>query len=209
MSTYELTHEKILESGRNLFLKFGYERTNLRELCNDAGITTGAFYRHFIDKEALFSALVSPVVEGLEERYAAADGKWVEQAQTRRLEDLFAVSSEDTADFVRYMYEHLDAFKLLLCCSYGTRYVDFLDWLAEKKAEDTLKLYKVLDKRHSRYRKLSLKELKTLYHAYYSGIFQTVLLDYPLDDALTCASTLAAFCTAGWREAHGLNLPKK
>ena len=58
VGTYEITHERIMESGRTLFLKNGYERTNLRELCKGAGITTGAFYRHFEDKEALFAALV-------------------------------------------------------------------------------------------------------------------------------------------------------
>ena len=43
---YDITHKKILESGKELFLKNGYERTNLRELCKKAGVTTGAFYRH-------------------------------------------------------------------------------------------------------------------------------------------------------------------
>ena len=46
---YENTHKRILESGKMLFLKDGYERTNLRELCKTAGVTTGAFYRHFED----------------------------------------------------------------------------------------------------------------------------------------------------------------
>ena len=72
VGTYETTHEKILESGKQLFLKNGYERTNLRELCKGAGITTGAYYRHFEDKAALFSALVEPAVEGIRKRYDAA-----------------------------------------------------------------------------------------------------------------------------------------
>ncbi len=72
VGTYEITHEKVLESGREQFLKNGYERTNLRELCKGAGITTGAYYRHFEDKAALFSALVEPAVNGLRERYDAA-----------------------------------------------------------------------------------------------------------------------------------------
>ena len=50
--SYEVTHQKILDSGKKLFLKNGYERTNLRELCKAAGVTTGAFYRHFEDKSA-------------------------------------------------------------------------------------------------------------------------------------------------------------
>lgn len=75
VGTYEITHEKIMESGRTLFLQNGYERTNLRELCKEAGITTGAFYCHFEDKEALFAALVDPAIKGLQKRYDAAGDK--------------------------------------------------------------------------------------------------------------------------------------
>ncbi len=57
---YDGTHERILLSARKFFLEYGYEKANLRELCKDAGITTGAFYRHFKDKDDLFSALVKP-----------------------------------------------------------------------------------------------------------------------------------------------------
>ena len=52
--SYEVTHTKILESGKRMFLRNGYERTNLRDLCEDTGVTTGAFYRHFKDKEVQY-----------------------------------------------------------------------------------------------------------------------------------------------------------
>lgn len=62
---YEFTHEKIIESGKLNFLNDGYERSNLRKICKDAGVTTGAFYRHFDDKEDLFISLVEPLVKEL------------------------------------------------------------------------------------------------------------------------------------------------
>ena len=52
--SYEVTHTKILESGKKMFLRNGYKRTNLRDLCGEAGVTTGAFYRHFKDKEVQY-----------------------------------------------------------------------------------------------------------------------------------------------------------
>ena len=51
LSGYDATHSKILESGIKNFLKDGYEKSNLRKICKEAGVTTGAFYRHFDDKE--------------------------------------------------------------------------------------------------------------------------------------------------------------
>ena len=53
---FDLTHKKILECGKKIFKEKGFEKANLREICAQAGVTTGAFYGHFEDKEALFSA---------------------------------------------------------------------------------------------------------------------------------------------------------
>ena len=58
---YEATHKKILDRGKNIFKTQGFEKANLRAICKSAGVTTGAFYGHFEDKEALFSELVEPV----------------------------------------------------------------------------------------------------------------------------------------------------
>ena len=55
---YQETHERILKSGLAAFLEEGFEKANLRRICKAAGVTTGAFYKHFKDKEALFSELV-------------------------------------------------------------------------------------------------------------------------------------------------------
>lgn len=62
---YDLTHKKIIDSGKVNFLNDGYERANLRKICKDAGVTTGAFYRHFNDKEDLFISLVDPLANEL------------------------------------------------------------------------------------------------------------------------------------------------
>lgn len=67
---YDLTHKKILDSAKKIFLKKGYEKTNLREICANAGVTTGAFYRHFKNKEAVFSELVKPVVQLIHQMYS-------------------------------------------------------------------------------------------------------------------------------------------
>ena len=46
---FDLTHKKILECGKKIFKEKGFEKANLREICAQAGVTTGAFYGHFED----------------------------------------------------------------------------------------------------------------------------------------------------------------
>jgi len=41
----------------------GYQGASLRNICKNAGVTTGALYFFFRDKEELFDYLVQPVLE--------------------------------------------------------------------------------------------------------------------------------------------------
>ena len=76
---YEATHKKILDCGKNIFKTQGFEKANLRAICKAAGVTTGAFYGHFEDKEALFSELVEPIVNQIQSSYAMYEDKSFEK----------------------------------------------------------------------------------------------------------------------------------
>lgn len=204
VGTYEITHKNILESGKQLFLKNGYERTNLRELCKGAGITTGAYYRHFEDKATLFSTLVEPAVNGIRARYDAAGDRCFDYISSNNMTELWNVSSKTMVEFIDFIFSYFDEFKLLLQCSDGTKYIGFTDWMVKKEVEDTLKLYDALDAKGIQYKRLGLKELHMLNHSYYSCIFETILHDYTKEEAIQSTHTLAEFFTAGWRKVHGL-----
>ena len=54
---------RILQSAREEFLSKPYEQVSLREICQKAGVTTGAFYNRYKNKEELFDALVAPTLK--------------------------------------------------------------------------------------------------------------------------------------------------
>ena len=61
----EETKQKLLFAAKIEFLEKGFQKASLRNICKKAGVTTGALYFFFKDKEDLFSALVSGVYETL------------------------------------------------------------------------------------------------------------------------------------------------
>ena len=65
---YEATHKKILDCGKNIFKTQGFEKANLRAICKSAGVTTGAFYGHFEDKEALLLCMKIRVLMFIKEK---------------------------------------------------------------------------------------------------------------------------------------------
>ncbi len=54
----EETHKKIVDVASALFSERGYDRTSVDMICRTAGISKGAFYHHFPEKNALFMELL-------------------------------------------------------------------------------------------------------------------------------------------------------
>lgn len=53
-SVFEVTHQLILETAKDLFLTNGYKNTSTRDIAKAANITQPALYYHFSNKEILF-----------------------------------------------------------------------------------------------------------------------------------------------------------
>lgn len=63
------TRETLLESAENLFLEKGFAATSLEDIARHAGVTRGAVYWHFENKQALFDTMHERVCLPLEQDY--------------------------------------------------------------------------------------------------------------------------------------------
>lgn len=61
------TLEKIQAAALQLFARRGFAATSVRDIANEAGISTGLMYRHYRTKEELFGDLVAQAASGLAE----------------------------------------------------------------------------------------------------------------------------------------------
>ncbi len=59
------TRKKIMEAGLVLFAQKGFALTNIKDIAEAAGISTGLIYRHFSSKEDLFNSLIANTIEEL------------------------------------------------------------------------------------------------------------------------------------------------
>jgi len=57
-----LSHEKVKKAIREEFLEKGYEAASIRSIGARAGMTSAGLYRHYADKEAMYAAVVEPLV---------------------------------------------------------------------------------------------------------------------------------------------------
>ncbi|HLO33419.1 MAG TPA: TetR/AcrR family transcriptional regulator [Anaerolineales bacterium] len=71
----EETRSKILESAIKLFSNQGYNKASVDDICEEAGISKGAFYHHFESKQALFLALLDGWLQTIDNAIEASKDK--------------------------------------------------------------------------------------------------------------------------------------
>lgn len=57
------TKEKILITALQLFARDGYEAVSVRSIADEIGITKGALYRHYKNKQDIFDSIVDRMIE--------------------------------------------------------------------------------------------------------------------------------------------------
>ena len=194
---------ELLEAGKKEFLETGCQGASLREIASMLGVTTGAIYRDYTDKEALVDAIVSEPAEELVNRYRTSQQMYAERPLEEQLSGISGVSEENTW-MMDFIYDHFDAFKLIVCCSAGTRYEHYIDILVEIEANSAMLLSEKM--REAGYKLPLLND--DLAHMISSGlfncIFETVRHDMPKDRALEYMGSYQLFYTAGWMKILGL-----
>ena len=66
------SRDKILESAREMIALKGYDGTSVHEICQNAGVSKGAFYHYFETKQTLFNTLVKEWLDALQAQVAGA-----------------------------------------------------------------------------------------------------------------------------------------
>ena len=66
----EKTRNRILEAATQLFSQAGYNAAGVAEICSVAGVSKGAFYHHFPTKQAVFIALLTSYLNGIDSGFS-------------------------------------------------------------------------------------------------------------------------------------------
>ena len=120
------TQQALLNSGRKFFLERGFKSAPLRKIVADAGFTLGAFYGYYKTKEDLFYALTDETAEGFTAIMFSISQEMDKLPPDRKLYDMIDCYLDRLPDLVDFICAHKDEMTLLIKCSEGTKYEDFL-----------------------------------------------------------------------------------
>lgn len=129
--------KRLLQCAREEFIEKGYSSASLRSICKKAGVTTGALYFFFQDKEDLYANLVEEPLHGLYEIIKTHYMAELLQVQDKTEDVAEADDYLATQKVVEYLYGHYDVFVMLLTKSQGSKYEN----IEERFVDITEKFY--------------------------------------------------------------------
>ena len=121
------TRDSILDAAEILFAKQGVSRTTLQHIASAAGVTRGAIYWHFLDKGALFNAMMDRGKFPIEEA--------MQVLEQREMTDPLQCLRDEMMTVLRIVAEDEKARRVFEIATLKTEFVDEVDSVRARRRE--------------------------------------------------------------------------
>lgn len=176
--------EQLLKAGKEEFLEKGFEKASLRKICEKAGVTTGALYFFFENKEDLFCRIVADTIRQMENL-----------AGELNRSELSGESGSAEADkkLIEFLWLNRSQIRLLLDKSEGTRYENFKSKIFEQMEKNFSlffeKCSKLNEDRHL---------IRVLVEMRMRGYMELIYGDYSLREVMRLSEMIGCYADAGF-----------
>ena len=180
----ENSKELIIRAGKQEFLKYGYKGASLRNICKQAGVTTGAFYFQFENKEQLLDEILRPVIT-----YFSA------MVQKSTMEEFEGESSSADGDeqMLEMLWNYKEECRILLEGTAGTAYEKVFEELQEGLRQGFLLFfgkYGISD--------VDEKLLDVIVRMRVESYLTIIRKEYTLEETKKLARQIGIYCDAGF-----------
>ena len=193
---------RLLQSAKELFLEKGFEMAQLSEICEKAGVTTGALYKRFSGKEELFCEVVSETVDAMDNYVSKIEEADLSTYSDQEIFDGFHMNPDVNIRWLKYLYDHKEGFILLIKCSSGTRHSDFHERWTDKMNKIHYQFYLEAKRRGLAKKEVSEKEMNVYSTAVWALFYKPFLLDFSWEEMEKYAYALVDF--VDWYKALGI-----
>lgn len=194
----EDTEKNILNTARKHFLKDGFSGASLRNIAKDAGLTTGAFYKYYPTKEALFDALTDPYIEHIYQIYDRVVEDFEKLSAKEQTSNMSDTSGDGMDQMIDYIYEHYDNFRLLLKCGDSGKFETFIHNMVDREMRSSLEYVKKMKEDGIQIPIVGESLMHMIYTGFFSSIFQIIEHDIDKETAKRNVHKLREFNTGGW-----------
>ena len=161
---------RLLASAEAEFNKNGFIKAELKTICENAGITTGALYKRYKGKEELFCAVVDGIVSELNDFVESRSDIDFSALSNDEIIASWTMTYESFIPMFRLLYDNRITFVLLIDKAAGTRYENFNHEFVTKLSYAYEKFYEEAKKRGLAKAVVKRKEFHVLISSYWTCV---------------------------------------
>ena len=185
----------IIQAAYSEFLAYGFQKASLHKIAEKAGVTTGAIYTRYKNKDALFASLLQDFFETMKTLFTPIAEEYEKAKHSAQPEDILRAINAEERIYFQLLIGHYDDCSLFFCRSDGSSVETMLHELMDQKAEQTVEFFSQLYGK-----KPNTDAIRLLMGAQFWYFRQ--LLDKHLeeDEMFACLQAVLDFTNAGWRQ---------
>ncbi len=173
MSTRDTSIDpRLLQSARDEFMKHGFIKADLKTICDNADVTTGAVYKRYKGKEELFCAVVKETADILDGFVAVRTDFDFSGMTDEEVHNTWSMNEKYVLDLFRTLWKIRGDFVLLLEKSAGTAYENYGHEFALKMTDAYVQYYEEARKRGLTNTDISKAEMHVLCTAFWTTIYE-------------------------------------
>ena len=187
--------EGILRAAYSEFLTYGFQKASLHKIAEKAGVTTGAIYTRYKNKDALFVSLLQDFFEAMNNLFAPVADEYEKAKHSAKPEGILRAINAEERTYFQLLTERYDDCTLFYCRSDGSSIEATLHELMERKAEQTVEFF------FQMYGKEPNADAIRLLMGSQFWYFRQ-LLDQHMEEGrmFACLQAVLDFTNAGWRQ---------
>ena len=185
----------IIQAAYSEFLAYGFQKASLHKIAEKAGVTTGAIYTRYKNKDDLFASLLQDFLGTMRALLTPIAEEYEKAKHSAQPEDILRAINAEEQVYFQLLIDYHDDCTLFFCRSDGSSVETVLHELMNQKAEQTVKFFSEVYEKEPNADAIRLLMGSQFWH------FRQ-LLDQHMEEGrmLTCLQAVLDFTNAGWRQ---------
>lgn len=163
---------RLLDSAKAEFLKNGFLKAELKTICENAGITTGALYKRYKGKEELFCAVVKDTVDAIEDFINKRTLPNLSELTDDEICHAWDMNEENTLELFKMLWDLKEGFVLLISKSSGTRFENYQHDFVSSMSKAYEKYYNEAKRRNLARTDITSKELHVICTSFWTSVYE-------------------------------------
>lgn len=163
---------RLIQSAREEFMTNGFIKADLKSICENAGVTTGAVYKRYKGKEELFMAVVKEAADKMDSFVQLRAETDLSSLPDEQIRNTWIMNEEYVLELFRMLWDIRKDLVILLEKSAGTAYENYANDFAIRMTKAYMQYYQEAKKRGLAKADILEEQMHVLCTAFWTAIYE-------------------------------------